>query len=650
MFNSGLGASMKINASDYLELAICVYKDAVAKCSADVRYLRDLDTLRSRVEKEGLSFLTITLPDFSRDFERSLELGHIEKTFFRSFRKNGSIPAFLSGMISQIFDRRTGRILDVKTTSSNDACPPCTSTIIECVRQICLAFKKVEVPCSSARNYTAIKGYTEIEQSFDMFSLPREDTDKFSFVSFVLWSRMLRTLRPDMCIPRHGPGATAERISGNSKYIWRSWYDRLEPYFPSLESAYSIGAQLSKEFEKLTIVSGTDELPVRVTPVPKTLKGPRIIAIEPVCMQYVQQGLRDILYDALESDDISSGHVNFRDQSINQKLALSASSSGQLATIDLSEASDRVPWSLAKEMFSSNPDLLGAIEACRSTHAELPGGQIIGPLKKFASMGSALCFPVEAMYFYTICVMALLEVHNLPVSYANCFIVSRSVYVYGDDIIVPATYAEIVLDYLRKYNCKVNANKTFYLGKFRESCGVDAYDGTEVTPVYVRKQKPENKQSADALISWVATSNLFEQKGFYLSAKFMRNTCELILGPLPIVSGDTSVLGRISKNGVYSVERWNKLLHRFEVKAWIPSPVFREDKLDYRNGYGALKKCLTILETRASGSLGVDTPFEVIVDKKGRFTIGSSSVDDRHLERSALHGAVTLKRRWVAAH
>jgi hypothetical protein len=637
---------MKINVSDYLELAVRIYKDATAKCTADVRFKSDLVTLRSRVEREGLSFLTITLPDFARDFERSLELGQIEKSFFRSFRKNGSIPAFLSGMTSLIFDRRTGRILDENTTSDNITRCPCSSTIIESVRQICLAFKKVEVPCSSERNYIAVKGFTEIEQSFQMFSMPREDANEFSFVSFVLWNRMLRTIRPSMFIPRHGPGATAERISGNSKYNWRSWHDRLEPYFPSLENAYTLSAYDSVEFEKLTIIPGDLERPVRVVPVPKTLKGPRIIAIEPCCMQYVQQGIRDVLYDVLESDDISAGHVNFRDQSVNQRLALSASNSGKLATIDLSEASDRVPWSLAKEMFSSNPELLGAIEACRSTHAELPDGTVIGPLGKFASMGSALCFPVEAMYFYTICVMALLEAHDLPVTRANCYTVSREIYVYGDDIVVPANEAVIVLDYLRKYNCKVNTNKTFYRGKFRESCGVDAYGGAEVTPVYVRKQKPENKQSAASLISWVATSNLFEQKGYYSSAKFMREACEKILGPLPIVSGESSALGRISRNGVYSVERWNIDLHRFEVKAWIPKPVFLKDPLD---GYGALKKCLTILETRETGSLEVDTPFEVTFDKKGHTMYGLSSIDRRHLERSALHGAVTLKRRWVAA-
>lgn len=101
-----------IDASDHLELLRCVYIDACNKCSAEVSDLRDLQTIRSRVESEGLSFLTITLPEFCKDFERCLSLGFVDSKYFRMFRKYRAIPVFLQGMLSQIFDRETGRILD----------------------------------------------------------------------------------------------------------------------------------------------------------------------------------------------------------------------------------------------------------------------------------------------------------------------------------------------------------------------------------------------------------------------------------------------------------------------------------------------------------------------------------------------------------
>jgi hypothetical protein len=463
-----------------------------------------------------------------------------------------------------------------------------------------------------------------IEQSFVQFSPQGEESSAFCAVSSVLWNPMVSTIVLSKCIPKHGPGATAEYISGNLKYNWSEWNDCLEPYFPLIGNGYPLGLPPdSEELKSLTIHSMGQERPVRVVPVPKTLKGPRIIAIEPCCMQFAQQGIMGELIRSLESYWLTANHVNFRDQSVNQSLAISASISGRLATIDLSDASDRVPLSLALEMFRCHPDLLDAIVACRSTSAQLPNGRLISPLKKFASMGSALCFPIEAMYFYTVCVVALLKEHNLPATPYNIFKVTREVHVYGDDIIVPTTYATSVLEHLRKYNCKVNANKTFRTGKFRESCGVDSYDGRQVTPVYLRKLSPKNRRQSSALISWVATANLFYRKGYWRTTTFMRNRIESIIGPLPYVSETSPALGHLSYLGYRSAERWNRKLQHLEIRGWIPTPVYRTDKLE---GYGALSKSLLGLERRES-----EVP-----------------IGDAHdLERTALHGAVTLKRRWV---
>jgi len=567
---------LKSNVSDYLKLMEVVYIDATIKCIADVSDFRDLEVIRSRVEEEGFSFLTITLPRFCQDFERSLGLGYIDSKFFQGFRKNRSIPAFLQGMISQIFDRETGSILN----EQNDF-----PTIIEAVRQICLLFKKVEIECTPERLAAALTSFKETERSFELFSLPEASHSQFLAVSRCLWDNMLVDIDPSRCFPRHGPGATAEGISGNQKYSWQYWNERLEPYFPVLENAYPLGTPLdSWELEKLTIVPRNEETPVRVVFVPKTLKSPRVIAIEPCCVQYTQQGLRDVLYDKMEKYWLTAGHINFRDQSINQRLAISASSTGQLATIDLSDASDRVPHDLAMEMFDGNPDFRDAIESCRSTSARLPNGELIPTLKKFASMGSALCFPVEAMYFYTICIVALLQENGLPVTQRNIFTVSRDVYVYGDDIIVPTTNAMTVLDYLQKYNCKVNVNKTFVSGSFRESCGVDAYSGYEVTPTYIRKLHPENWRQADRIISWCATANLFYKKGYWRTATRLWNIVERLVGRIPYLASRytdgledyeshledmSSGLGRISYLGYRSVERWDRKLQQPQVRRWF---------------------------------------------------------------------------------
>lgn len=633
---------MKSNVSDLVELATHVYIDACSTCTADVSDLRDLVTIKSRVKDEGISFLTITLPQFCKDFDRSLAEGYIDSTLFRNFKKSGLIPAFLQGITSHIFDRETGGLINEQERSNRS--PIVVSTLVEAVRQICLTFKKIELECTPQRVHQAMESFKENERSFSTFSVHNDDLGLYDQVCHVLWDAPMASISPLECIPRHGPGSTADKRSGNQKFIWLRWHERLEPYFPFVGNAYPLGIEPdSKEFENVTLVSHEQEQPVKVTPVPKTLKGPRIIAVEPCCMQFAQQGIRDRIYSVLESSKLTAGHVNFTDQSINQQLAITSSKSGRLATIDLSDASDRVPRDLAMRMFDRNPDLRDAIDACRSTHAEFPDGQIIGPLMKFASMGSALCFPIEAMYFYTVCVVARLVKHNLRVTHRNIYNVTRELFVYGDDILVPSADADFVLVYLQKYNCKVNAHKTFWTGKFRESCGVDAYNGDVVTATYIGTMPPENKRQPERLISWTATANLFYKRGYWSTAQFLFSKIEAILGPLPYVSEGTSGLGRISYLGYRTIERWNRKLHRFEVKTMVPSPVYRKSRLE---GYAAMSLSLSRLRSRDRWAMN-DSKLVVGRTDEAGFKVDPASDSTSHLSRFALHGAVTLKRRWV---
>lgn len=605
---------MKSFVSNLLELATCVLYDAVAKCTDVTLDVRDLITLKSRVKHEGISFLTISLPTLGQELERALANGKIDSTQFRSFRKRGKAPAFLQGFFSLVFDEE-GRVYDEPSISA-----------VEGLRQIAYTFKKLEVPCAPRRVQKALTKFKMDEQLF-LEPLVPGDVDDFISVSRVLWDSVLWR-RIDLyrdVKPRHGPGATAEKVCGNAKFLGGVWHDRLETYFPVLDTVFtSVNAMSGQDFERVSIVDSDGELPVRITPVPKTLKGPRIIAIEPCCMQYTQQALAKYLINMLGVSRLTKGHINFNDQTINRKLALHSSKDQRFATLDLSSASDLVPYELAMRMFDCDPDLRDAISACRSTKAQMPDGEVI-PLKKFASMGSALCFPVEAMYFYTICVIARLRKHNLPSTYRNVMNMTRKVYVYGDDIIVPTDESAVVSSTLQKYYCRVNTNKSFSSGKFRESCGMDAYAGYEVTPTYIRQTPPRNKQDAASLISWTASSNLFYKRGYWRTSSALLKRVESIIGSLPIVGDKCAGLGKISFQRRVPVERWNKALQRPEVRTWVPSPVYSDDPLD---DYPALTKCLLALE---------DAPDQSAGDPK----------DARHLERTARHGAVALKRRWT---
>lgn len=601
---------MKSHVSDLLEVAECVFKDTAAKCAAYSSFDRDLKTIRSRVREEGISFLTITLPTLGSDLETCLKAECIVPGVFRSFRKRLKVPAFMQGYFAQIFDVNTGGILNEPSIEA-----------VESIRQVANTFKKIRLECTPTRVRAALRQFEQIEHDLQKPLAP-SDLDDFVKVSDCLWSTVFSgEINPLDTVPKHGPGATAESIHGNMKYSIRSWHDRLEPYFPLYSFAFSSESALgSWEAGVAKVVKPEEEPPVRVITVPKTLKTPRIIAIEPVCMQYTQQAISRVIVDTLETVEPTKGHINFTCQSVNRTLALSSSSDSRYATIDMSAASDRVPLSVAMRMFDKLPDLQGAIFACRSRDAKLPTGKLLR-LRKFASMGSALCFPIEAMYFYTICVAARLKLHNLSVTFSNIRKVAKDVFVYGDDILVPTNEAETIADHLHKYYCKVNMSKSFWSGNFRESCGMDAYRGEEVTPTYLRSTPPGNRQDSKALISWVETSNLFYRKGYWNTASHLIKRCETILGVLPLVGPKCAGLGKVSYQPYVSTERYNRKYQVHEVKTWVASPVYRTDKL---GGYSALSKCLI----KQPGPPDPD-------------------VDVKHLDRTARHGAVTLKRRWT---
>lgn len=604
---------MKSHASTLCETAVCVLKDATAMCTANESAERDIVTLMARVKHEGVSFLTLTLPSFGADFERSLRVGSVDPTLFRSFRKSGRIPSFLRGIVSLVFDADTGRIKDDPAVEA-----------VKAVRQIAGTFKKLKLACSPDRVSKAFLGYIQDEQCLKE-PLDPVDASYFQSVADCCWSwlRTTRITSISSCLPRHGPGSTADGVTGNRKYIFSSWHDRLEPYFPLDAYAFANANAMTEEaLEKVAIVDADGEMPVKVITVPKTLKAPRIIAMEPVCMQYAQQALARELISVLEGSRLTRGHVNFTDQKVNRRLAMISSQTHELATLDMSSASDRVPRSLAISMFDSVPDFRDAVDACRSTRARLPDGSILD-LLKFASMGSALCFPVQSMYFYTICVAALLRKHNLAVTFRNVYKVSRNVYVYGDDILVPTDDAVAVVEHLHKYYCKVNMSKSFWTGSFRESCGMDAFMGENVSPTYLREMPPDNRRDSSALISWVKTANLLYKSGYWLTSSHLLKRCERLLGKLPIVGDTCAGLGKVSYQPVATIERWSKPYHCPEVRTWVATPVYRTDELD---GYPALLKCLLSLESRFSNE---------------------SKVDADHLSKTARFGAVTLKRRWT---
>jgi hypothetical protein len=388
--------------------------------------------------------------------------------------------------------------------------------------------------------------------------------------------------------------------------------------------------------EELTVLEPGAEMPVRVITVPKTLKTPRIIAIEPTAMQYAQQGLLACFRSALLEDSFLSRVIGIEDQEPNRQMAREGSLSGDLATLDLSEASDRVSNQHVRTMLEDFPELLWAVDACRSRRADVPGHGVIR-LAKYASMGSALCFPFEAMVFLTVIFLGIERELSTPLSrktIINQF--SERVRVFGDDLIVPRDHVLSVVDELSAFGHKVNVSKSFWTGRFRESCGRMYYDGQDVSIVKIRSVLPTRRQDANGVISAVALRNLLYWGGLWKTAAWMDAYLGKLLKHFPNVAPSSPLLGRESALG-YQFQRLHPNYHSPLTKGFYVVAKAPSDVLD---GPGALLKCL--LRYPVAG-FGLNRPGPVAALGAG---FGVASIDEEHLERSGRPERVDIMLGW----
>ena len=566
-----------------LKSPLLLWREVVAECGDRCRVStsRDIETVTRRVEGEGVSFLTITLPTFGRDFDEALALGKVDHAHFPGFRRVRGLPRFLGGFLDLIFDRSSGVLLD----------DPSVDAILG-IRQITRLVSKILLPCTYEREKAAIDGYVQIENELQdaQASWTPGEIQAFQGVARRIFGRVFSrvdSIHADgLLVPKHGPGATADRLLGNGKYDQLEWHWRLERGgFPS--SDYLLpNSRYWLNLDRVKFVEPGLERPVKVTPVPKTLRTPRIIAIEPTCMQYAQQAVAEALTRELEADSICRNFVGFTDQVPNQVLARRGSLDGSLATLDLSEASDRVSNQLVEYMFAGFTHLGEAVQACRSLTADVPGHGNI-PLTKFASMGSALCFPIEAIVFTTVVFLGIQDELGHRLTDKEIKSLVGKVRIYGDDIIVPVEYTHSVIDRLEAFGFKVNRSKSFWTGNFRESCGREYFRGRDVSIVKLRDLPPTSHRDASRVVSLVSFRNQLYAAGYREAVvKLDRFLEKVLLGHFPRVTATSPVLGKIG-GSEFDIHSLHPKLHYPVSKGWKVRAVSPRRGL---SGEGALLK------------------------------------------------------------
>lgn len=567
-----------------MSLMQVVLEDMSTLCSVDTN--RDLTTIAVRYKHEGDAFFGITLADFGKSFERAIDRGQISDTDFLGFKRVRGLPAFLQGFLRLVFDPIHGALLDEPSHSA-----------IYAVRQITLMWAKIERPCTDARNRKAVNAYIQTEQDVKSFTKRyRYDlTARSSFrrMAGLLFGDLFWALSKDVdegiMLPSHGPGMTADRRQGNQKWLPETWSSRVEKVYP-MDTHLIPNHWHHEVLEGVNVLRPEQEIPVQVTLVPKTMKTPRIIAEEPTHVMYVQKALQNRWYDLFDNGEVlSSAFIQYRKESqeLNRELARTGSVNGELATLDLSEASDRVSIAHVADLLHSFPSLREAVFAARSTCARTPTGEVIR-LWKYASMGSALTFPLESAVFLTVVFLGIQKALNKPLSHPDIRQLRGRVRIFGDDIIVPKDYASSVVSTLESYGFKVNHNKSFWTGKFRESCGGDYYGGDDVSIIKLRTEIPNSRQNVEEIVSLVDFRNQMYKSLNWTTARWCDRRITRILRYFPAVADTSPALGRSSLLG-YDTEKIHERLHSPRVRAWVMRTPLPDNSVD---GVAALSKVL----------------------------------------------------------
>jgi len=500
---------------------------------------RDFISLSRLVETRGLPILMIDLPEAGKVYDQALSSGifiwsNLPKTF-------GSLGSKKGILFEQLFLRTFDE--DGVLRKNPDV------NHIYFTRQILYLAKKVRYDCPEQAVAAEVEVFKKIDEGLRTPTLEWDcddfDIDKVLHISFLdgyrsfpdMFSHRDACPKPllgyleDVCDrlmsllpainlkeiePRHGPGSVADAGRGEDKYLFPTWPRKLDRTFP-----FEYFAQHREDLHlEQQLSHSLNEPPARLLAVPKTLKGPRLIASEPVSHQWLQGGLMRWIRKNLPFPLRLC--IDFRSQEPSRKSALLASLEGTSATVDLSSASDRLSCWVIERVFRKHPDFLLALHAARTrwlVNSTGVGEPFFIKLKKFAAQGAATTFPVQSIVYACVAIAAILYENGGAVSNRSIRNAARRTRVFGDDIILPSYAVQSLTLLLTHLELKVNMGKTHTKGHFRESCGMDAYLGNVVTPVYIRDL--ELGATAESLVSWVDVSNNAYRAGLWNLATWM---------------------------------------------------------------------------------------------------------------------------------
>jgi hypothetical protein len=642
---------------------------------------RDFITIEKRFENEGFGFLTVALPALDAALLRGLSSGRFTCPIGFKTPKGGTIPLLFSGMFCEVFDPFTGLLKEVPDMG-----------ILKDLRQVLQLFKKTRLSAEGVESlhHKAVNEFYQCDDEARQVIIPDRVNHLIGRVCKVLLNT-LNSKDVENGRYKHGPGAVKEGYKANEKFaalydiLWRedagltqygiwgigesqfslSHIGSKEGGNPVLagsiqsEGSTSLGRKYAIQgrdracsiTSKLgdfppcigdSLVDGTSRGSAKLISVEKNSSARRTITVEPMRNQFVQQGLNILLRESISECKILRNCIALSDQSLNQKLALEGSLHDNWATIDLKSASDLLSLKLVESVFRHHNQFLGHMIDCRSPSVECKGKPLLH-LGKFAGMGNALTFPVQSICFAVVCIAAILDSEGTSPTYWNLKRASRRIRVYGDDIIIQTKYAHQCVSWLQDVGLKVNIKKSFLKGNFKESCGVDAFRGVDITPLYIRHRPDQILTDPNVIESLMQLSNHMWLQGLYSASTCLKDEVEKCIGKhLPLVPKESGSFGWHSRLDAATVHKFCRSTHRFLTRTLALSPIKRDDRLD---GYAALLKCLS--SARVYDHLNSDGT------QKDRSKVARNlfpepmALDKDHLNKTTMRYKSRMRSRWV---
>jgi hypothetical protein len=303
-----------------------------------------------------------------------------------------------------------------------------------------------------------------------------------------------------------GPGASlgaygndfyTKMFAGPMTCTRSSLYLVYEHYIKSLPNWDHAERQRYTEFGEPDVVVGN-----RLSFVPKNQDTSRVICTEPSLNMFFQLGVGALIEKRLSQ---FFGIRLASQPDYNRYLARIGSIDQSFSTIDLSCASDSVSLSMLKAFLPEA--FYEQLLRFRSPNVTLPDGSV-EELHMVSSMGNGFTFPLQTLLFSCV-VSAVYDLLGIsmrrnrhPKSVKSKALKGRSLAglsnfeidqgqpgnfgVFGDDIIVEAEAYNQTVRLLHLLGFRINAEKSFHEGWFRESCGGDYESGNPTRGVYIK--------------------------------------------------------------------------------------------------------------------------------------------------------------------